>query len=112
MLAGRHEARTGLGGEFGAMDVVAERGKEGVARVRELAGGVVEDHHVLVALAVGIHRHGRRLRPAALPRQLLRQPVQLTQEAGPHQHGENTSSRIRHLPPVLHCYRCHMSSYG
>ncbi|WP_186785625.1 zinc-binding dehydrogenase [Streptomyces misionensis] len=40
VLAGRHEARTGLGREFGATDVVAERGEEGIARIRELTGGV------------------------------------------------------------------------
>ncbi|MET8811615.1 alcohol dehydrogenase catalytic domain-containing protein [Streptomyces sp. NPDC004549] len=40
VLAGRHEERTALGREFGATDVVAERGEEGVARVRELTGGV------------------------------------------------------------------------
>ncbi|MEU0333875.1 alcohol dehydrogenase catalytic domain-containing protein [Streptomyces sp. NPDC006193] len=39
VLMGRHEARTGLGREFGATDVIAERGAEGVARVRELTGG-------------------------------------------------------------------------
>ncbi|MFG3144120.1 zinc-binding dehydrogenase [Streptomyces sp. NPDC048243] len=38
-LMGRHTARTDLGREFGATDVVAERGEEGVARVRELTGG-------------------------------------------------------------------------
>ncbi|MFF5442255.1 zinc-binding dehydrogenase [Streptomyces achromogenes] len=40
VLAGRHEARTALGREFGASDVVTERGEEGVARIRELTGGV------------------------------------------------------------------------
>ncbi|WP_208641667.1 zinc-binding dehydrogenase [Streptomyces africanus] len=39
ILMGRHEARTDLGREFGATDVVAERGEEGVARVRELTRG-------------------------------------------------------------------------
>ncbi|MFF7607930.1 alcohol dehydrogenase catalytic domain-containing protein [Streptomyces parvulus] len=40
VLAGRHPARTGLGRDFGATDVVAERGEEGVARILELTGGV------------------------------------------------------------------------
>lgn len=40
VLAGRHEARTDLGRYFGATDVVAERGEEGIARIRELAGNV------------------------------------------------------------------------
>lgn len=39
ILMGRHKARTDLGREFGATDVVAERGQEGIARVRELTGG-------------------------------------------------------------------------
>ena len=39
VLMGRHETRTDLGREFGATDVVAERGEEGVARVLELTGG-------------------------------------------------------------------------
>ena len=39
ILMGRHTDRTDLGREFGATDVVAERGQEGVERVKELAGG-------------------------------------------------------------------------
>ena len=39
ILMGRHKTRTDLGLEFGATDVVAERGEEGIATVRELTGG-------------------------------------------------------------------------
>ncbi len=39
VLMGRHKDRTDLGREFGATDVVAERGEEGIAAVRELTGG-------------------------------------------------------------------------
>ncbi|MFF4160302.1 zinc-binding dehydrogenase [Streptomyces sp. NPDC001678] len=39
LLMGRHEDRTALGRDFGATDVIPERGDEGVARVRELTGG-------------------------------------------------------------------------
>jgi threonine dehydrogenase-like Zn-dependent dehydrogenase len=39
LLMGRHKQRTDLGREFGATDVIAERGEEGIARVRELTGG-------------------------------------------------------------------------
>ncbi|MEU4223488.1 alcohol dehydrogenase catalytic domain-containing protein [Nonomuraea sp. NPDC026600] len=39
ILMGRHTDRTDLGRDFGATDVVAERGDEGVAKVRELTGG-------------------------------------------------------------------------
>ena len=50
ILMGRHAARTDLGREFGATDVVAERGDEGIARVRDLAGG--DGTHVVLE-AVG-----------------------------------------------------------
>ncbi len=39
ILMGRHPGRTDLGREFGATDVVTERGEDGIARVRELTGG-------------------------------------------------------------------------
>ncbi|GMA32832.1 zinc-binding dehydrogenase [Litorihabitans aurantiacus] len=50
ILMGRHTSRTDLGREFGATDVVAERGEEGVAKVLELTGG--EGSHVVLE-AVG-----------------------------------------------------------
>ena len=39
ILMGRHKTRTDLGREFGATDVVAERGQDGIERVRELTHG-------------------------------------------------------------------------
>jgi threonine dehydrogenase-like Zn-dependent dehydrogenase len=39
ILMGRHTDRTDLGREFGATDVVPERGEEGIEKVRELTGG-------------------------------------------------------------------------
>lgn len=39
ILMGRHKTRTDLGREFGATEVVAERGAEGIEKVRELTGG-------------------------------------------------------------------------
>lgn len=36
----RHEPRQKLAREFGATDIVEERGDEGVARVKELTGGL------------------------------------------------------------------------
>ncbi|MEV5548741.1 zinc-dependent alcohol dehydrogenase family protein [Streptomyces sp. NPDC052309] len=39
ILMGRHHARTDLGREFGATDVVSARGEEGIAAVRDLTGG-------------------------------------------------------------------------
>src|SRR5215475_3948685 len=50
ILMGRHLDRTNLGREFGATDVVAERGAEGVATVRDLTGG--DGTHVVLE-AVG-----------------------------------------------------------
>ncbi|EYT79749.1 IMP dehydrogenase [Streptomyces sp. Tu 6176] len=39
----RHESRQQLALEFGAADIVAERGEEGVARIKELTGGIGAD---------------------------------------------------------------------
>ena len=39
IILGRHADRIALARDFGATDVVSERGEEGVARVRELTGG-------------------------------------------------------------------------
>jgi len=39
ILMGRHQARTELGREFGATDVVSERDEAGIEKVRELTGG-------------------------------------------------------------------------
>jgi threonine dehydrogenase-like Zn-dependent dehydrogenase len=39
LLMGRHKDRTDLGREFGATDVIGERGAEGIEKVRELTGG-------------------------------------------------------------------------
>lgn len=51
ILMGRHTSRTDLGREWGATDVVAERGEEGVAKVMDLTGG--EGSHVVLE-AVGL----------------------------------------------------------
>jgi threonine dehydrogenase-like Zn-dependent dehydrogenase len=39
----RHESRQKLAGEFGATDIVTERGDEGIARVKELTKGIGAD---------------------------------------------------------------------
>ncbi len=36
----RHESRQALAREFGATDIVAERGEDGVTRIREMTGGL------------------------------------------------------------------------
>ncbi|WP_216215851.1 zinc-dependent alcohol dehydrogenase family protein [Amycolatopsis aidingensis] len=74
VLMGRHPDRTDLGREFGATEVVAERGKEGVERVRELTGGdgtyaVLECVGTLAALetAFGVVRAGGRVSRVGMP---------------------------------------------
>lgn len=74
ILMGRHKARTDLGLEFGATDVVAERGQEGIARVRELTGGD-GTHTVLEAVghipayeqALGVVRPGGVISRVGVP---------------------------------------------
>lgn len=74
ILMGRHKARTDLGLEFGATDVVAERGEEGIARVRELTGGT-GSHAVLEAVgyreaydqALGVVRPGGVISRVGVP---------------------------------------------
>ncbi|GAB3429220.1 zinc-dependent alcohol dehydrogenase family protein [Actinophytocola sediminis] len=74
ILMGRHKDRTDLGREFGATDVVAARGEEGIAAVRELTGGH-GTHAVLEAVghlsayeqAVGVVRPGGVLSRVGVP---------------------------------------------
>ncbi|MEV6927613.1 alcohol dehydrogenase catalytic domain-containing protein [Dactylosporangium sp. NPDC051485] len=73
ILMGRHKVRTDLGREFGATDVVAERGEEGVALVRELTNGgapkVLEavGHRPAYDQAVGIVRAGGVISRVGVP---------------------------------------------
>lgn len=74
VLMGRHVARTDLGREFGADDVVPERGDEGIARVRELTGGrgthtVLECVGTLPAfeMGLGVVRPGGALSRVGVP---------------------------------------------
>ncbi len=74
ILMGRHKVRTDLGVEYGATDVVAERGEEGVAKVRELTGGD-GTHTVLEAVgykeayeqALGVVRPGGVISRVGVP---------------------------------------------
>lgn len=52
VLLGRHPDRIALGREFGATDVVSERGAESIERVRELTGGYGA-HAVLECVGLG-----------------------------------------------------------
>ncbi|MFB9526800.1 zinc-dependent alcohol dehydrogenase family protein [Nonomuraea roseola] len=74
ILMGRHDDRTKLGVDFGATDVVPERGSEGIERVRELTGGEGV-HAVLEAVgymnayetAVGVVRPGGVISRVGVP---------------------------------------------
>ena len=74
ILMGHHQARTDLGREFGATDVVVERGKEGIELVRELTGGY-GTHAVLEAVgykdayetALGVARPGGVISRVGVP---------------------------------------------
>ncbi|EAP98272.1 putative dehydrogenase [Janibacter sp. HTCC2649] len=73
ILMGRHTARTDLGREFGATDVVAERGAEGIAKVRELTDGgspiVLEavGHLPAYEQAIGVVRAGGTISRVGVP---------------------------------------------
>ncbi|MBG0718078.1 alcohol dehydrogenase catalytic domain-containing protein [Microbacterium sp. 2C] len=74
ILMGRHETRTDLGREFGATDVVAARGEEGIDAVRELTQGdgchvVLEavGHLPAFEQALGIVRAGGRIARVGVP---------------------------------------------
>ena len=74
ILMGRHASRTDLGVEFGATEVVAERGEEGIAKVLELTGGH-GTHAVLEAVghlpayeqAIGVVRPGGTISRVGIP---------------------------------------------
>lgn len=73
VLMGRHQQRTELGGEFGATDVVAARGAEGIAEVRDLTDGgspiVLEavGHLPAYEQALGIVRPGGVISRVGVP---------------------------------------------
>ena len=74
ILMGRHTSRTDLGREFGATDVVAERGEEGIAKVRDLTDGdgtqiVLEavGHMPAYEQAIGIVRAGGVISRVGVP---------------------------------------------
>ncbi len=74
ILMGRHPDRIALAKQFGATDVVSERGDEAVARVRELTGGLGV-HSVLECVgtdqamrsAIGIARPGGAVGRVGVP---------------------------------------------
>jgi threonine dehydrogenase-like Zn-dependent dehydrogenase len=74
VIMGRHKARTLLAREFGATDVVSERGEEATSRIRELTGGFGV-HSVLecvgsadaINTALGIVRPGGAIGRVGVP---------------------------------------------
>ncbi len=74
IILGRHADRTAIAEQFGATDVVAERGKEAVERVRQLTGGDGV-HSVLECVgldeafktAVGVARPGGAIGRVGVP---------------------------------------------
>ena len=74
ILMGRHKDRTDLGREFGATGIVAERGEEGIAAVRELTRGdgthvVIEavGHMPAYQQAIGVVRPGGVISRVGVP---------------------------------------------
>ena len=73
VLMGRHQVRTDLGREYGVTDVVAERGEDGIAKVREITVGgsqiVLEavGHMPAYQQAVGIVRPGGVISRVGVP---------------------------------------------
>jgi threonine dehydrogenase-like Zn-dependent dehydrogenase len=74
ILIGSHSDRTALGTEFGATDIVSERGDEAVDRVRELTGGfgvhsVLEcvGHEQSMVTALSIARPGGAVGRVGVP---------------------------------------------
>jgi len=73
VLMGRHRSRTDLGREFGATDVVPERGADGIARVRDLTRGGSEivleavGHMPAYLQAVGVVRPGGVISRVGVP---------------------------------------------
>jgi threonine dehydrogenase-like Zn-dependent dehydrogenase len=74
IILGRHPDRIALAKDFGATDVVSERGDEAVERVRELTGGVgahsvleCVGHTASMVTALGIARPGGAVGRVGLP---------------------------------------------
>jgi threonine dehydrogenase-like Zn-dependent dehydrogenase len=84
VLMGRHADRIALAREFGATDVVSERGEEGVERVRELTGGTGA-HSVLECVgteqstltSIGIARPGGAIGRVGVPQEATMPASQL-----------------------------------
>jgi len=76
IIMGRHDDRVALAKEYGATDVVSERGEAAVERVRELTGGagahsVLEcvGHGASMETAIGIARPGGHIGRVGVPQE-------------------------------------------
>jgi threonine dehydrogenase-like Zn-dependent dehydrogenase len=74
ILMSRHADRAAVGTSFGATEVIAERGANGIAAVRELTGGLGVRHVVEAvgtpeswAMAVGMAREGGSIGAVGVP---------------------------------------------
>jgi hypothetical protein len=97
ILMGRHTGRTGLGRQWGATDVMAKRGAEGIAKVLDLTGGdgtyvVVEvvGHRPAYDMAVGVVRVGGVISRVGVPQY----------EASRRSEGPATAGRSRENHPA------------
>ncbi|MFE6738413.1 alcohol dehydrogenase catalytic domain-containing protein [Streptomyces tubercidicus] len=89
ILMSRHPARQSLGREFGATDIVASRGEEGIEAVRELLRGHLADAGMecvgtdqSLAQATGAVRPGGRVACVGLPLGVTSYPYHRTFSAG------------------------------
>ena len=74
ILMGRHKVRTDLGVEFGANDVISERGDEGIKKLMEITNGVGTDVVIEAVgyldayeMALGVVRHGGVISRVGVP---------------------------------------------
>ncbi|GAA1307165.1 IMP dehydrogenase [Planotetraspora silvatica] len=81
-LMSRHADRAAIGKAFGATDVIAERGDEGIAAVRERTGGLGVRHVVEAvgtpeswAMAVGMAREGGAIGAVGMPHTMPELPL-------------------------------------
>ena len=71
----RHETRQKLAREFGATDIVAERGDEGVARIKDMTKGIGADSVLECVGTPGVDDAGDPLHAPGRVRLLRRRPA-------------------------------------
>jgi len=120
ILMGRHQARTDLGREFGATDVVAERGQEGIAAVRDLTGGhgsyvVLEavGHKPAYEQALGVVRAGGIISRVGVPSTKRRRSAWAACSAQPApRRRARARARLHRRAHAAHPVRRHRSRKG